>query len=486
MNQNLGLKVALIFPPYKEAKNTTFLEESTIHLGKIPPLSLAYVAAILEREGCNVKIIDASAMSLPLKEIIDILLKFNPDFLGFTTATYQFRHTVELIKEIKKKINKPVIVGGTHVTILPKETLTHPEIDYAVIGDAEETLPELLYAIANNKQLNRIKGICYKDNGKIILTEKRGHFKDLDATPFPARDLLPNGLYYSLISKKRNFTAMITSRGCPFHCNFCQSAGSLYRFRTAKNVVDEMEECYKKFDINEIDIFDEAFSFNRERVLEICNQINKRRLKVLWSFRTRGDLVDEEMLSLLSKSGCYRIYYGIESGDPQILKNLKKEVDLERIKKIVKLTKEYVIQTFGYFMIGSPGETRESIKRTVHFMRELPLDYAQIAPLFTPPNTELYKLLRGIIKEDYWANYTVTLKEKVLPRFGTKMKDDEIKQYTRKAYLAFYLRPIYIIKRIFEFRSYEEIKKSFLALKDITISYLLGFLKRKIKNDYQK
>lgn len=480
--RNLGIKVGLVFPPYKRANDCTFLKESTVHLGKIPPLSLAYVAAILENQGCDVKIIDASASELSVDEIINILSEFKPDILGFTTATYQFKYIVEFIKEVKKRINKPVIVGGEHASVLPRETLHHQEIDYAVVGDAEETLPEFLHALVNNQPLDQIKSICYRENGKIFLSEKREPPKNLDALPFPARHLLSNNLYYSLISKKRNFTAMITSRGCPFHCIFCQSARSPFRFRSAENVVDEMEQCQRRFNINEIDIFDESFSFNRRRVFDICSQINKRGLKIIWSFRTRADLIDEEMLFALCKSGCYRIYYGIESGDAAILKNLRKEVDLERIKKTIKLTKKYGIQTFGYFMFGSPGETKESINKTSKLMRAVPLDYVQITALRTPPNTELYELLTKETKEDYWAKYSLDLKERIFPRFATQLRDKEIKQYIRKAYLAFYLRPIYIFKRVMGFRTFEDIKKSFLALRDMVVAFVLYSLKMKNKN----
>jgi len=461
-----------VFPPYKESSDIVSLEEYKKNLGVIPPLSLAYVAAVLEEYGCKVKIIDASALNLDVSKTSSMVSAFKPDFLGYTLSTFQFQHTLGWIKVIKENYPSPVIVGGIHMNVFPQETLTHKEIDFGVIGEAEYTLPDLLYSFKKNRPLEEVNGICFRRKEKIVFTPKREPIKDLDRVPFPSRHLLPNDKYYSLISRKKNFTAMITSIGCPFSCIFCDNHTISYRARSAENVVNEIQECKEKYDINEIDIFDGTFTVNRGRVLEICKDIIDRDLKIDWSFRTRADLVDKEMLKLLSEAGCKRIYYGIESGDSGILKTLNKEVDIDHIKKILYLTKMEKIDNFGYFMIGSPGETKETIKNTVKLMNTLPLDFVQISPVFSPPNTKIYELVKEKIGYDHWAKYTLTGETAILPRPQVSFSDKQIRQYVRSAYLKFYLRPKYILKHFGGLKSINEFIRSINALFDMIIAYI--------------
>ena len=467
-----NIRISLVFPAYKEFSDTVSLPENKRHLGIIPPLSLAYVAAILEKVNCKVQLIDASALNLTKDQVIDELKKFNPDFLGFTSSTIDFHNTLEWIKYLKEKTRLNVIIGGIHLSVYPKETLAHKEIDYGIIGEAEETLPELLDSLANKKALDKVKGICYRDNDRIIITEPRNPIKNLDGCPFPARHLLPNDRYYSLISKEKNFTAMLTSRGCPFNCIFCDNQTILYRCRSPEDVVGEMEECHNAYGINEIDMFDGLFSVNPNRVIKICKEIKRRKLKLRWSFRTRVDLVTEEMLGELKEAGCVRIYYGIESGDETILKNINKRVDIDMIKKVVSLTKQKGIDTFGYFMIGNPGENKDTIKKTIGLMLTLPLDYVQISPVFPPPNTALYKVLKRQTGKDYWAEYTLSPdKNNLPPRYGTKLTDKQIKKYVRECYLKFYLRCSYILKFIIKLRSWDEFARSAKALENMIFSF---------------
>lgn len=469
-----GIKISLIFPSYRTAEDPVSLKEAKEHLGIIPPLSLAYVAAILEEAGCKVQLIDASALGLTKSQVLDKLNKFNPDFLGFSSSTIDFHHTLEWISYLKERTNLPVIIGGIHMSSYPRETLTHRVIDYGIIGEAEETLPEFLENLINKNDLSKVKGICYRENNHIIITENRPPIRNLNDRNFPARYLLPNEKYYSLISKRKNFTAMITSRGCPYHCIFCDNQSILYRWRSPKDVVNEMEQCHNLFKINEIDIFDALFSVDPNRVIEICKEIKQRKLEISWSFRTRVNLVNAQMLDELKSAGCMRIYYGIESGDPVILKNINKEVDMDTIKRIVNSTKEKGIDTFGYFMIGNVGETDETVKKTLDLMLQLPLDYVQISPVFAPPNAALYGMLKKKINRDYWRDYTLDVTKKdPLPRYGTDLTEKQIKKYVRKCYLRFYLRFNYIMRTMFKIKSWDEFIRSIKAVRDMVFSYCL-------------
>ncbi|MBU1864563.1 MAG: B12-binding domain-containing radical SAM protein [Candidatus Omnitrophica bacterium] len=467
-----NIRVGLVFPSYQDYDDKVSFGVNKQHLGYIPPLSLAYIGALLKEQGCTVMIIDASALQLTKKQVAERLKEFQPDFLGFTSTTVDFHCTLSWIRYLKEQLKMFTIIGGIHLSVYPRETMGHACIDYAVIGEAEETLPELLACLSQKGDVRHIKGIAYRDNGHIIITEGRNPVKNLDLYPFPARDLLANDRYYSFISKEKKFTAMLTSRGCPFDCIFCDSQTVSYRFRSAQSVVDEMEECVKVYGIQEIDIFDALFSISIKRVMEICKEINKRKLKFKWSFRTRVDLVTEEMLDELKRSGCIRIYYGIESGDETILKNINKHIDIDTIRRVVTLTKKKGIDVLGYFMIGNIGETHETVKKTLNLMCELPFDYVQISPVFAPPRTTLYNMIQQRFQKDFWKEYTLNPSRKEqLPLYGTTLSNEEVERYIHVCYFKFYLRAKYIIKFICQLRSLNELFRSIHALKDIIVSY---------------
>lgn len=465
-----GLKVCLVFPPYRESEDIVFLTAAKKNLGKIPPLSLCAVAAALEQYGCSVKIIDANVTDSGIDQVISEISRFSPDFLGFTLATYQFHFTLEWIRNIRQKINVPVIVGGHHARIYPREILTHREIDYCIIGDAEEALPKFLIALTGKQDLSGILGLAYRNESsqEIIVNNAAACIEDLDSVTFPSRHLIDNSLYYSLISQYKNFTAMTTSRGCVFQCIFCDNHCLKYRAMSPKRVVDEIEACHRDFGINEIDMFDGVFSINKNRLLAICEEIGKRKIRIHWSMRTRADLVDRDMLIALKQAGCIRIYYGIESGSALVLKNIKKGMDLGYIEETVKFTKKIGIDTFGYFMLGAPGETKETLRQTRKLMLSLPLDYVQISPIFYPPNTELYTEVMKKIKYDYWQEYTLDPEKMInFPIVGTDFSQAQIHFFVRKMYLNFYLRPRYILKFMMRIKSYAEISRALKALSDM-------------------
>jgi len=455
------MKIALIYPFFGSTNNQPNIKVVAENYGVFPPLSLSYVAAVLENEGHEVKLIDANALNLSKSETLKLIKSFSPNLLMLGVTTYFFHQGLEWIRFFKKNTELPIVVGGAHMSLYPAETLSYDEIDYGVIGEAEETLPEFVKAIASEKNLKEVRGVCYKNKGRIVITKPRGFFKNLDDSPFPARRLLPNEKYYSFISQRKNFTGLITTRGCPYKCVFCEQGSKPYRIRSAKNVVDEIEECYNEYGIREIDIFDSSFSINKKRVLEICKQLRSRRIDLDWSVRTRVDLVGREMLTVMSKAGCKRIYYGIESGDEQILRNIKKNSNLQLIRKTISLTKQIGIDTFGYFMIGNPGETEETIKKTITFAKSLDLDYAQFSKVSTLPGTELYELLKKDLRYDYWKEYVLDKsKEIVLPRHDCSFSEQEIQDFVKKAYKEFYFRPSYMIKALLRLKSWHEFKRS--------------------------
>ncbi|MEC7946555.1 MAG: radical SAM protein, partial [Myxococcota bacterium] len=338
-----GLKVALVYPPYGPVRNEPGIKTVKENYGIFPSLSLLYVAGILEAAGCDVIFIDAHAEDLGLDDTVARLQAFGPDYVCYTLTTYLFFQSMDWIKAIKEKVDVPVIGGGVHMSIYPRETLGYPEIDYAVTHEAEYALPDLLEALVKRRNLAEVRGIAFKQpDGTVVVTPKQ---KDcnVDESPFPARHLIDNSIYYSFISQHKNFTCFITSRGCPYKCIFCEQGSKPFRARSPKNVVDELEICYKEFGIRELDFFDSSFTIRKDRVIEICNEINRRKLPLVWAARTRVDCITDDVLKAMRSAGCNRIYYGIESANREILQTLKKSTSIEMYKDVVARTKAHDI-----------------------------------------------------------------------------------------------------------------------------------------------
>jgi len=453
------MKIALIYPAFGVVSvvNQPNVKAVADNYGVYPNISMAYVAGALRDSGHELIFLDAMASNYSIDDIIKKLKRFKPKVLMFTMTTYLFHQTLEIITYIKKKYTCKIIVGGAHLSLFPRETLKHKIIDFGIIGEAEETVVELVNSIETKSSFKEVDGIVFNENGRIIITKLRRKIKNLDKIPFPARELLPINKYYSFISKYKNYTIIMTSRGCTFQCSFCEQSTGDIRYRSVKNVVDEMEECVTRFNIKEFDIFDPLFTINKQRVIDICQEIRRRNLSIFWSCRSRVDTITVDMLKEMKKAGCYRIYYGIESGDEKILKNIKKYTKLTQIKKAISLTKKNKILAFGYFMIGCPGETKKSIINTINLAKSLSLDYAQFSRLSTLPGTSLYDELKDKIGYDYWKKYINDKSIEVsLPRIDCKLTDKELNQYIKKAYIEFYFRPKFILKTLISIKSYSE------------------------------
>ncbi len=455
-----GVKVALVYPPYGAVRNEPGIKTVKENYGIFPSLSLLYVAGILEAAGCEVIFIDAHAEDLTLEETVARLQAFGPEFVGYTLTTYLFFQSMDWIKAIREHVDVPVIVGGVHLSIYPRETLTYDDIDYAVTNEAEIALPELLGALVRGTDLSQVRGIAFKQpDGKVVVTPKAPDC-NVDESPFPARQLIDNSIYYSFISQYKNFSCFITSRGCPYKCIFCEQGSKPFRARSPKNVVDELELCYKEFGIRELDFFDSSFTIRKDRVIAICDEIQRRKLDIVWAARTRVDCITDDVLEAMRRGGCNRIYYGIESGNREILQTLKKSTSLEMYKDVVARTKAHGINTFGYFMVGNPHETEATIRQTIRLALDLDLDYAQFSKVTPMPATEMYTLLLKETGRDYWREHILNGTDEDIPRPLCDMTDEEIQRWCRLAYLRFYYRPKYMARAVKRLKSGEELKRS--------------------------
>jgi len=441
-----------------------------------PPLGLLYLAGYIKKySNYNLEIIDAQVERLNYSQLKERIKNINPDIVGITAMTFTLLDVLKTIKTTKEVCPKAkIVIGGPHVQIYPEETINLKNVDYVVMGEGEKIFLKLIQNINQPEKLKIITGLVFKENGKIINTGKPDYFNDLDKIPFPPREILPYKKYFSLLAKEKIMTTMFTSRGCPFKCAFCDrpAMGRGFRFRSAKNVINEIQECLK-LGIKEIFIYDDTFTVNKQRVINLCNEIIKRNLKFIWDIRARVNTVDKEMLILLKKAGCERIHYGVEAGTEKILKVLDKGITLNQALKTFKLTKKIGIQTFAYFMIGSPEETKENVLETIKFMKKLNPDFVQITLLTPFPGTRVYQwaLEQKVFKNDYWKEFAKNPKPGFKTKYWTKeISNKDLQKFLTIAYKKFYVRPGYIIKRILNVKSFLELVRKIKAgLKVITM-----------------
>jgi len=377
------------------------------------PLGLAYIAAVLEQEDCRVEILD-----LNVERISDADLRRkakNADIVGIGGMITEQEGILRLIAVVKKaNAEARVILGGPLATTFPQELLQTSRADFAVVGEGERTVVKLVTAIKQGGGFSNIRGIAYRDNSRIIVTEPAEPIADPDTIPFPARHLLDMNRYLqnhfeSLGLKIKEFgkiksTNLISSRGCPYNCTFCFKGmwGSKWRQRSPENIIDEMELLYKDYGVNGFFFNDDTFTLKKERIFKLCDLLKRRQLNVVWYCNGRVNLMTRELLEAMYSAGCRGIAYGLESGNQRILDSMKKSITLEQVREVVGWTKEAGINAIGYFIIGMLGETKATIKETLAFARELELDFYGFS-LATPiPRTELYDsaLEAGLIQGD--------------------------------------------------------------------------------------
>ena len=455
------MKVLLVNPPIDNIITTNLPSYVDEERGYNPPLGLMYVAAYAEQHtDCEIEILDMLAEEITYDRLESKLRGSKPDIVGITATTFTLID-VMIVARIVKAADKGVrvVLGGPHVHIYPEESIRLPEVDFLVLGEGEVPFTRLLQNIDDYEALEGVKGIVFERNGEIINTGPEALIGDLDSLPFPARHLTKINKYSSLLARGTLVTTMITSRGCPYKCLFCYRPhlGKKFRARSAINVVDEIQRCVD-MGIGEILVYDDTFTIDRQRVMDICHLIMERGLNITWDIRARVDTIDREMLKALKEAGCERIHYGIESADPKILKVLRKGITLPQVESAFKMTKEAGISTLAYFMIGSPTETREQIINTIDYAKRLKPDYSHFSITTPFPATPLYEMgLKMGIFNDYWREFAANPSKDFTPEFWEEhLSGDELNRLLDYAYKSFYTRPEYVLGQMRKVRSFSE------------------------------
>lgn len=440
----------------------------------LPPLGLMYLGAVLEKNDYVTEILDCQLEKFDIHETISyIVMKKKFDYIGLSCNTAQLSIVIELTKHLKNIYpNVPILVGGAHPSIFPKEVL-NKNIDFVIIGEGEETIIELLTSIEKKTDLNKVDGIGYiSKNNEIIITNKRKLISDLDIIPYPARHLLPIQKYVPAPHQYKQLpsTTMITSRGCPFICKFCSSKNiwtRKYRKRSVDDVIQEIKILIKIYDVKDINFWDDLWGISDKWILEFCEKIHKNNIKISWSCELRVDSVAIEVLEAMKNAGCWAIFYGMESLDQEILDNVNKKIKVKQIEEAIINTKKVGIEVRANFIIGLPGDSPEKIKKMVKRLIELDPDYVKFN-IFTPyPGTEFY----DEIKQGQWGymtnnndkltNYFATFKSE---KFESLKQIENLRTYAHK---KFYLRPKFILNKLINIKDIKDVKKyinGFLAI----------------------
>jgi anaerobic magnesium-protoporphyrin IX monomethyl ester cyclase len=395
----------------------TLLINTPYPTSEIPqiPMGLSYIAAVLEKVGIEVQVLDFLVNDYSKIALARKIHDFAPELIGITSVTMNFPIASQILRDCKEiDDNAITTVGGPHASFTYEEIMQDlPWIDVVVIGEGERTM----LAIASGEKLTEIEGIAYRKGSAYIRTAERTLIDQLDELPIPARHLFPISQYIPANPK----SGMITGRGCPFNCIFCvghRMVGKKKRFRKPVFVVDEMEQILG-LGFKGINIVDDLFTLNKRHVYAICNEIKSRHLKFNWTCFARVDTVDKELLSVIADAGCNCICYGVETADIEMMKTLKKKITPDEVEQAVRLTQEVGIEAMASFILGLPGETEETLTKTIKFAQDLKATCAlhALAPF---PGTELWdnadKLGIKILTRDwsrYNANEAITETESV-------------------------------------------------------------------------
>lgn len=458
------MRITLIYPNISKVERYgSKIGESG---GTQQPLGIAYLGAHLRTRGHDVMLIDAETERLGIDDIIGRIRQFGARVCGISTTTIVFGHAVALAKAIKRDNPAiPIVVGGPHISGNPLDSMRHDCFDMGVFGEGEETLAELADAIEGGRkmgELDAIDGVVYRKNNEIIKNAPRKYIADLDEVPFPARDLLPHLRHYlppPLNYRATPVATIITTRGCPYGCTFCDhnTFGRKYRMRGAENIVGEMKLLIGNYGVREFAFVDDTFNINDNRLDKLFGLMRDNNINLPWTCMARINTTSLEQLRAMKQAGCWHISFGIESGNPDIVKLIQKGIDLEYAAKVMGWCKSLGIYTKGFFIIGHPGETKETIEDTMRYALKVPFTDI-VATLNTPlpgswnfDNIEKY----GRMATVDWSKHNMWIPVFVPHGLSEEYLANKHRELIRK----FYFRPRVIWEHLKQIRRFGEIKR---------------------------
>ena len=379
------MRISLIGPKWNEMINS------------YPPLGLGYLAAIAEQDGHEVRIHDFGLYpSQPIEEDAQEVVDFRPDLVAFTSMTTSYHYVERLVERLKAALGVPVIIGGPHATSLPEATIANPHIDFLAYGEGEYIWQEFLRALeAGDTRWDRIQGLWYKEDGRVIPGGSRKPIEDLDALPLPSRHLYDLGKYPLYAPNGEPMLTVLSSRGCPYNCSFCFKGivGRAYHQRSPEDIVAELRQVYDTYGIRNFYFIDDLFTIDVRRLEKILDHFIEENLDFRWRCLARVDRVSEPLLKKMYRAGCRQIHFGIESGNEEVLRRTAKHINLDQVRDAVRWTEEAGIRSKGYFILGLPGDDEETMQETIEFAASLDLTEAMFSIATPFPGTRLWNEL---------------------------------------------------------------------------------------------
>lgn len=461
--------------------------------GDLPPLGISYCASYLREKGYGVGILDCCAIGADFDEICDAIREKDPKCLGISSTTYALPTSIKLSQRIRREFpDKIILLGGAHANAVPTDAMENYDcFDVVVWGEGEITSGVLIEEmrkkdwdreafLSDHATLAGISGIVYREGGRVVKTAERPIVPDLDTLPLPARDLLPVERYIPLPNqyKRTPIAHMVVIRGCPYVCTFCDQANTKARTTSPKRAVEEICNLVRDYGVREISFWDDTMTYNKKWINEFCDRLIESKVDVIWSCYAAIRTMSPEILAKMKQAGCWNIFFGIETGHPELMKNImadRKNVDAEYIHKVVRWTKDAGIEVRGSFMIALPGETPEMAKQNIDFAIALDPEYAQFSITTPFPGTDLYDEIKAgkwgkLTTEDFsqYQSWNVVF----LPE-GYKSKE-EVLEINREAFRRFYFRPSYILKKILAVRTLEDFRRYFKGFRFLTSFFSFG------------
>lgn len=471
----------ILTPPISDSERFGGLKEAG---AVMPGLGVLSLAACLRKEGLPVSLLDAEGTGLDMARTVDRIASLTPRIVGITSTTLSFHSALAAAAALKERLPGVVtVLGGPHVTALPRQCMeNHPEVDAVIPGDGETGFTRLVQNVSRGAPAHsQVEGIFYRQGEEILETPKTGHLQDLDRLPFPAWDMLEGfpKIYRPAFHSYRKLPLanIVTARGCPWACAFCDRSvfGRKVYSHSLEYVVEMIQYLVKDFAIREISIKDDTFTTSAERVAGFARLLAKKNLKIAWSCNARAGDVDGDILKEMKRAGCWMISFGIESGSPQLLKKMLKGITHEQVTRALELTRKAGITSKGFFMIGVPGETKETLRQTMAFVKKIPLDEISVN-YFTPfPGSRLYKeVLEEGLKPDFKR---MNMQDVVYVPRGLETKD--LRTAFQAIVYKFYLRPLKLLRYVSRgLKNYGEMKRVY-RMGRVFANILLTSVKRK-------
>lgn len=462
------MRITLVNPPLDSVLRNGHVSPVTAYLFyNSAPLGLLYIAAVLEQHGHTVFVIDAAAERMDVPKTVTRIEATRPDVIGIGSTTVVFETTLMLAAALKASTPRtPIVLGGYHVSLLPEEAMRNTCFDVGVIGEGEFTMLELCYALDGKRALEDVQSICFRrPDGSVHFTPTRPRFKELDKLPFPARHLLPPDSYKPIPIDEHASPkfSMITSRGCPHACAFCQKSKSGYRSHSPEYIADEVEHLARDFGAKDIAFVDSLFCASKKRVMGIMDEFKRRDIasKVSWTCSSRVEVVDREILQSMKDAGCWRTRFGIESGSDRVLDFISKGITKEKIRAAVTAAHEVGLRPKAFFIVGHMPDTKETIQETIDFAKTLPLhDVTVQINTLLPKTPQMEMWEREGSKWGRLVNESTDEKSFWEPTFVPwGLEPDDIIEFHRKFYREFYFRPITIARHLETIQSWRDVYK---------------------------